>query len=536
MSARIQPVRVPKILGADVELGNFIDGLDTPAGSGGVASRVLLAQIPGVPANVERNGGSSSYDCGRRFLPGNGGCAYVDLDHLELALPETRCAFDFVIYWRAMLEIAQGAVVRANRMLPAGHRVHALANCSDGHGHSYGAHMSVLLTRAAYDNLIRRKPHYLAFLAAFQTSSIVFSGAGKAGAENGRPWADFQLSQRADFLEVLSGEQTTCNRPLVNSRDEPLSGRSAARPAGDAELARLHVIFFDATLCQVATLLRAGTLQVVAAMIEAEAVDPHMALDDPLEALARWSRDATLDSAVPLVDGTRVTALELQQRFLERARTFAVSHGFEGIVPRAGEILDVWEDTLGLLRRKDFPALARRLDWALKRTMLERAIEGRPSLAWSSPEVRHLDQLYASIDPEEGLFWACERAGLVDTSARPERIRRAVEEPPADTRAWTRAHLLRVAGAGRIEEIDWDAIGVRMVTGRHGYAWSENQVVHLHSPYGAGRAENERAFTGDPSLEYVVASLQAGSTDEMASRSIVASGLGRTSGGAADCR
>jgi len=57
-------------------------------------------QVPAAAADPQ--------DRGRRFLPTNGGCAYIDLDHLELALPETLSAFDHVAYWRAMLHVARG--------------------------------------------------------------------------------------------------------------------------------------------------------------------------------------------------------------------------------------------------------------------------------------------------------------------------------------------------------------------------------------------------------------------------------------------
>ncbi len=510
------PRRVPKILGADVELGNFIEGVDVPAGSGGIAARLLLSEIPGIPAHgseaARPQSAGSPQDWGRRFLAGNGGCAYIDLDHLELALPETFSAFDHVAHWRAMLQVARGAAGRVNRRMDTGYRVRALANTSDGHGHSYGAHVSVLLTRTAWDNLLRRKPHHLAYLAAFQASSIVITGAGKVGSENDRPWVDYQLSQRADFIETTVGEQTTYNRPLVNGRDEALCGpsvfRNDERP-GAPDLARLHVIFFDATLCQVATLLRVGTLQLVTALIEAERVEPQLALDDALGALQQWSADPSLTARARLVAGGDVTAVELQQRFLDEARAVEASRGFDGIVPRAAEILDLWEDTLRRLREGDFDTLARRLDWVLKRQILDRAMATRPSLTWASPELRHLDQIYASLDEDEGLFWAYERAGLVDLVVDAEAIRRAGHEPPADTRAWTRAQLLRRAGAAMIQMIDWDRIDVRIDTGRRSYPWIDHRTVHLPCPFGGTQRDHQALFTGDRPLTDIVAALQA---------------------------
>ena len=509
---------VPKILGADVELGNFIDGVESLSGSGSIASRLLLAQIPGIPASsragaptsVADDGavyGSSPRDWGRRFLPGNAASVYIDLEHLELALPETFSAFDHVVYWRAMLNIARAAVTEVNRQLRAGCRVRALANCSDGHGYSYGAHLNVLLTRSAWDRIVRRKPHYLAYLAAFQVSSIVFTGAGKVGSENGRPWANFQLTQRGDHLETVIGEQTTYRRPIVNARDEPLCGRQLRRPVDDVDLARLHVIFFDPTLCQVATLLRAGTLQIVTAMIEAECVAPVLALDDPLDALQRFGHDPSLVARARLVAGGHVTAVELQLRFLEEARRFAVVRGFDGIVPRAAQILDLWEDTLVKLRERDFVSLTRRLDWVLKRHMLQRALASRPALKWSSPEIRHLDQMFASVDKSDGLFWACEQAGLTDVIAGEDQIRRAMHEPPEDTRAWTRAQLLRRAGAARIEGVDWDLVEVRVDAPQACEA--EHQTVHLPFPFGGTRAENGQLFSCHRPLEDIVGALEA---------------------------
>ncbi len=43
--------------------------------------------------------------------------------------------------------------MHARTRMPAGCRLQALANCSDGQGNSYGSHVSVLLTRAAWDDI-----------------------------------------------------------------------------------------------------------------------------------------------------------------------------------------------------------------------------------------------------------------------------------------------------------------------------------------------------------------------------------------------
>jgi Pup amidohydrolase len=504
---------VPKVLGADVELANFILGLHTPGGSGPEASRRLLDAIPGIGSRACAT--ATAIDQGRKYLSSNGGCAYIDSDHLEVALCETLSAYDHVAHWRAMLAVARRAMRRVNEELPEGYRLQILANCSDGLGNSYGSHVNVLLTREAWNDIFSRKTHYLAYLAAFQISSIVFTGQGKVGSERDRPWADFQLSQRADFMETLANNDTMVFRGVVNTRDEPHAG--LASHAAQPPLARLHVIFFDSTLCQVATLLRVGTLQMIAAMLEAGYVDANLALEDPLEALGTWSRDPTLSARAGMVNGGSRTAVELQLEFLTAAKRFAARGSFDAIVPEADRLLELWEDTLLKLEARDFDALSRRLDWVVKRRLLRSVLASRPDLTWRSPAVKQLDQLYASLDEADGPFWALERAGELDRVVSDETIARADCEPPDDTRAWTRAQLLRLAGDAHIDQVDWDRI--RLSTKRPGSWIPSTRTVHMPLPFGATRAINERHFIDNVPLEAVLDALRA-ADDDMSSAAV----------------
>jgi len=509
--------RLPKLCGADIELGNFMLGAPG-ADTGAQASRLLLAEIEGLPraravSYTTYTGNFSSYSCarsptedrveqdsrasygwdpqdwGRKFLPTNGGCIYIDLDHLELCLPETLDAWDHAAAWHAMLRIARRAMDAANARLPEGRSIQVLVNNSDGHGHSYGSHLNFLVTRRTWDNIIHRKPHYLGWLASFQTSSIVYTGQGKVGSENGAPEVPFQISQRADYFERMVGPQTTNNRPILNSRDETLAWTT--RWSGDdAAPARLHVIFFDNTLAHLSCVLKVGVMQLALAMMEAERVNPAPVLDDPLAALGAYSHDPTLQSRARLAAGGEVTAVELQFMFLEEARRFAAEGGFEGIVPRAPEILDLWEDTLGRLRAADWMGLTSRLDWVMKFMILQRAMHQRPSLTWDSPEIRHLDQVYASLDPS-GLYWTYERNGFAERLIDEERIRHFCSKPPSDTRAWTRAMLLRAADPEWVDRVDWDSMSFRV---RDGGYWPSWRKIDMENPLGMTEAEMAPLF------------------------------------------
>ena len=461
---------LPKLSGADVELGNFIAGHQRAEGTGSAASAALLKAMArrtgGVPAEGTRPRvrliGSrgrglpgNPQDSGRVFLPGNGGSVYIDLDHLELCLPEVRSAHEHVAAWHAMLRLAQDALADANADRDPSRRIQAMVNNSDGWGNSYGGHLNLLLSRPAWDGLMRRRLHHLAFLASYQASAVLFTGQGKVGSENRRPAAGFQLSQRADFIETLLGPQTTFFRPLVNTRDEPHS-----------EHARLHLISFDTTLAEVACLLRVGVTQIILAMIEADRVNPALALDDPVGALPAWSADPALLTTARLASGEEITALDLQLRFHEEALAWASHDDLEAVVPGIGAILSLWGDTLERLARRDWLVLARRLDWCAKLAILERAMAQQPGLDWSSPEIKYLDHLYAGLDPAEGLFWVWSRAGLFERVVEDHRVRCLMTDPPVDTRAFIRAQVLRQAAAGlEIERVDWDRIRFRPPNG-----------------------------------------------------------------------
>ena len=506
-------VRVPKLCGGDLELGNFVTGLNDTGRSDALASRALLAEFDGFgdlasattatlpfatprfqsPGGIECANGAdappwSSRDWGRKYLPANGGCAYIDLQHLELCLPEVRSAADHVACWHAMLRLTQHAMDAANARLPEGQRIHVHANNSDGQSQSYGGHLNVLVSRRAWECIFHEKLHYLLYLV----SSMVYGGQGKVGSENGRPTVPFQLSQRADFLETVVGEQTTYRRPIVNARDEPLVGRSGST-ANDTErhLARLHVISLDTTLCHVAGLLKVGTLQIVLAMIEAgEPFGHDLILDDPVGAVVRWSHDPTLEHRERTVTGRQVTVVEHQRMYCEAAAACADRAGLGDFVPGLGRILSLWDDTLVKLRDQDHETLSRRLDWVLKRSFLQRAVEQRPDLTWASPQVKHLDHLFSSLDPSTGLYLLAERDGLVDDVVSEEQVERFMRQPPTNTRAWTRAMILRAVG-DRVESVNWDEVRIRGARG----PWFESCVIRLPNPLGYTRTWFDRLLS-----------------------------------------
>jgi hypothetical protein len=509
---------LPKLCGADIELGNFIADVDHPAGSGYEASQALLAEIDGfprrrdsysysgwsgatytAPAARPAHGESSTaggwgynpQDVSRRYLSSTGGCAYIDLDHCELCLPEVLSAYDHVAAWHGMLRMMRSVLDRANEDRPHHQRIQVLVNNSDGLGHSYGSHLNFLISRRTFDNIFRRRPHYLQYLASLQISSILLTGQGKVGSENHRAPTPYQISQRADFFEILQGPQTTFERPIINSRDESLCGFPRAGEPWAAG-ARLHVIFFDSALAHGSALLRVGVMQLILTLLELGLVNARLILDDPLVALHDYSHDPTLKASARLIGGERFTALELQRAFLDEVKRHAARGVFAGVVPRADEIIALWEDTLIKFEKGDLIALARRLDWVMKLMAIERAMEQSPELEWDSPEVKVIDHLYSSLDTD-GLYRAYEESGFAEQLVTPARVEHFAMNPPEDTRAWTRAMLLRRASSEGVEvdSVDWDRMTFR-IRGR--YAWPSYRTIDLEDPFAYTQAAAQPVF------------------------------------------
>jgi proteasome accessory factor A len=502
-------------VGADIELGNFIANTDRIGGSGYEASRALLAEVDGQPGDdfssqsywgpaisgVAGTGTVSSsasskwayniQDVGRRHLSSTGGCIYVDLDHLELCTPEVLSAFDHVAAWHAMLRIARIALDNANEGRAPDRKIQVLVNNTDGQGSSYGSHLSFLINRRTFDNIfLLRRPHYLQALASFQASLLLLTGQGKVGSENGRPHAVYNISQRADYLETLMGVPTTFNRPIVNARDETLCGRHGL---GDPEApARLHVICFDSALAHGSALFRVGPMQLFLTLLERELVNSRLILEDPLAALQSFT-DPTLKARARLISGESLTAVELQSAYLDCIKRHAAQGVFEDVVPRAEEMIALWEDTVVKFANADWTAVARRgIDWVLKLMAIERAMDEDSRLDWDSPELKMLDHTYGSLG-DDGLYWAYEKSGFVEQLVTQERIAHFTTNPPADTRAWTRAMLLRRASEEGVTvfSMDWDAMTFKL-KGRH--SWPAYRTLDLASPFGFTEAEARPIF------------------------------------------
>jgi proteasome accessory factor A len=144
----------------------------------------------------------------------------------------------------------------------------------------------------------------------------------------------------------------------------------------------------------------------------------------------------------------------------------------------------------------------------LKLSILHQAQRQRPNLNWSSPGIKHLDFLYASLDPADGLFHAYENRGLVERLVSEQEIARCVHEPPADTRAWTRAALLLRAQPDEVDEVDWDFVRFKLA-GKTRRTVSRYLTVNLPNPLEWTRDQVTPRLAGAHSLMDALTALSA---------------------------
>ncbi len=485
--------QVMKVMGADFELSNALIG-NVPRGTPpGRPSELLLDEFAGYPRNSS-NG--TAIEFGRRFVASSGGSWYIDSDHLEGNLPEHTCAFEHPqILLGAGIRQAQLAQSAAMQHLPPDVKLQVVANCSDGQT-AWGSHFNVLVTRRCFDDMFFHKPHLGSFLATHLVTSVLYTGQGLVGPANGRAACGFQLSQRADWFAQLSGQQTMFDRPLLNLRDESHAA---------SHLARAHIIFLDMVLSPVANILKAGTTQLVLAMIEAGWIDPTICLDDPVGSASAISRDLHLKTPYrTIVPRRSMTAIEIQTRLVEMAGEFVAAGLAENIVPDADKIVELWIDTLMLLRHRDVDQLARRCDNWLKYVLLERQ-RVRRGLSWNAAELKVLDSMFASLDTGASLFFQIAAGGGVERMPSEADILHSLNEPPTETRAYFRAHALRRFGHF-VSAMNWDRIAFRVPAGQH---WWSTATVPMPDPRRLNAEETDSILQQCESIEELVADINA---------------------------
>ena len=397
-----------------------------------------LADARGFQVDGEKYTPNQQENIARNKTLINGARYYVDHAHPEYSCPEVTNARDLVVHEKAGERVIEVSRREANTLLPPSASMLIYKNNSDRKGNSYGSHENYLMDRQT--SFKRIVEHLMPFFVTRQ----VFCGAGKVGSENRAHPCDYQISQRADFFEVEVALDTMVKRPIINTRDEPHADREKYR--------RLHVIVGDSNMNEYTIYLRNGVTALVISMIEDGAVPDGLVLRDSVRAIKQVSHDPTCKVELALDNGKKMTAVQLQQEYLNAALGYIASREVDPVVK---DVVAKWETVLEGLAREPMD-LSREIDWISKKMLIESFMQ-RKELDWRDHQVQMLDLQYHDSRPEKGLYYMLERQGRVERIVTDEEITAAIHNPPQDTRAYFRGECLR-RYPSQVFGVNWDSI------------------------------------------------------------------------------
>ena len=397
----------------------------------------------------------------------SGGRLYVDHGHSEYATPECTGPAQATLADRAGdLLVARGAELLRRRGVAA----RLFKNNVDGKGATYGTHENYLVSRAIdFDDLVQA-------LVPLLVVRPLLVGSGRVGIGAVARGADFQISQRADYLEKVVGLGTTVNRPLVNTRDEPHADPERWR--------RLHLVPGDANCFDTIAWLKLGMTSLVLQVL-ADGVPAswrRLRLADPVAQAREVSRDIRLSGALELADGRRLSALEILEQYLETVRSHLEGHGRPAPAPagdplrpdlsaladgtdtdgaETGTILAFWEASLSELEALrdggNESDAAGHLEWVAKQQLLEATARRHPG-ARGRDVLHAVDLAWSELSPAGRGLSEQVPAGVVSRSGLGDQmLEAALSEPPATTRAWLRGRLVN-AYPGQVVAAGWHSM------------------------------------------------------------------------------
>ena len=384
---------------------------------------------------------------------------YLDVgSHPEFATAECDRLEDVLAQDRAGELVMADLAEQANARLAASGvpgRIHLLKNNRDAEGNGFGCHENYLVRRRGdfWNDARTLVPHLVTRQILVGAGHIAGDGDTRPAGNGLRDLRDYVFSQRADQMWDAVSSATTRARPLINTRDEPHADAEHYR--------RMHVIVGDSNIAQGSTLLKVAAMDLLLDYLEHGGDLSDLALADPMRAIRDTCHDMSGGALLERVDGRTITSLEMQAEHLGRLRNH-VAQDIE-ITALHEAALDLWERGLEALRLQQPDRVATELDWAVKHQLLTRYCQ-RHDTDLTDPRVTRLSLAYHDVSPGQGLRQRLEGAGLLRRFVDDETCRRAVDTPPATTRARLRGAVVARAEDLRCDlSVDW--VGVRLDDG-----------------------------------------------------------------------
>jgi hypothetical protein len=309
--------------GAPVDRGHFVNVL------------IVHAQetLPHLPDETLR--GMFLQHSGRFYLDAGA--------HVEASTPECDTPCDAVRYLMAGHEI----IASLARAVDARHRTRTTVfriNVDYGSGNTFGSHESYGYRVLPSEMAAQILPHLV--------SRVVYTGSGGFNARS--PGIEFMLSPRVAHIVHEKSPESTHDRGIIHTKDEPLRGGG---------FHRLHLICGDSTCSELSGWLRVGTTALIVALVDAgERPGADVQLLDPLSAFHLFARDTSCTATALSARQRPLTAIAIQRHYLDAAE----AHLDDGMLPAwARDVCARWRTVLDQLEAGS-DQLATTLDWAIK--------------------------------------------------------------------------------------------------------------------------------------------------------------------------
>jgi proteasome accessory factor A len=261
----------------------------------------------------------------------NGSRYYLDTgNHNEFSSPELSTPRQIAVYDRAAEQILLRAKAAVQTQLD-GIDVCITKNninFSKPDLATWGQHEAYTCWIPLEEAAVQLTPHL--------ASRVAYAGAGCLSAHPGG--MGFELSQRARHMTRMQGAETTHERAIFCTRAWKSSDMS------DAGWTRTNLISKDSQRCSFGMYLTYGVTALLFMMMnEGHKIGRAVQLKNPVDAMRAFSLDPWLRVKVPLANGKKVTAIDIQRSYIREAQP----HVESGQYPLwTNEVLNHWAVTL----------------------------------------------------------------------------------------------------------------------------------------------------------------------------------------------
>jgi len=376
-----------------------------------------------------------------QYLP-NGARVYLDAgSHVETATPECVSARQVVVYEKALEKMIAAKAAEFNNHLPGKAKIILFKNNADFKGNGYGCHENYLVPLSLWSELAIASCGYLpSIFQLFLAIRPILCGAGYV-----TPDARFLFSRRAVFIKCITGSQSQESRPMIHQKTETLSHYG---------FSRLHLLIADSNMSEFSSYLRMGTTHLMLLALEKLLESGKIPVNhgifagniDALKLLREANDDIACAKRYSAGLFRKVSVCDLHYLLID----FINDILHNSLSPEEKEILALWHECVKKIEEGDEDYLARRLDWAIKKNLMERKLERRdidPAIlterrvigAWSDwrelTRLQMIDLLYHDIS-SGGIYNQLAERGAVETILESSEVERAKTIPPETRAAW----------------------------------------------------------------------------------------------------